>query len=198
MVHTWGEVLFDPVLLVENVEMRVSTVLVSYLRTFGVLCKSARVDATVPVQSARWEGLVDGVFTTVRRDGMADPRIRLSVNLIGAPALTGSVFVFTVNDEFWNGNKREQDGLWALQYHVVRTFPHRLWASLSGAWGWGGKSQVNDVPKDDLKKNALFSVAFGFPAGAKSSGKLVYWRADTQTHVGIEAHNVALAWSVLF
>ena len=70
--------------------------------------------------------------------------------------LTGSVFLFSTNHEFWNGNTLEQDPRWAVQAHVVRTFPKRLWASASGAWGADGQSQVNDVQKDDKRENALF------------------------------------------
>ena len=261
VVLTTGDLLFDPVLRAENVEMDITTVAVSYLRTFGLFGKSARIDAVVPLQSARWQGLVDSVLTTVHRDGMGDPGLRFSINLLGAPALrgaeygqyraarrtntvvgagaslqlplgeyfedkllnlggnryvfrpelgavhtrgpwsfelTGSVFVYTVNNEFWNGNRFEQDALWAVQAHVVRTFPHQLWASLSSAWGAGGRSQVNDVAKNDLKENAVFSASVGFPVHKTGSCKLAYWRTETQTFVGSNTHNILFSYAIRF
>jgi hypothetical protein len=66
-----------------------TTVVASYLRSFGLFGTSARFDAILPYQTGRWEGLLDGVPTTVHREGFDDPRLRLSVNLLGAPALPG-------------------------------------------------------------------------------------------------------------
>ena len=82
---TRGDVFFDPVLLVEDAEVEGHTAGVSFVRTFGIANKSARIDVTVPWHNMRWSGLLDGVPATVSRVGMADPWVRLSVILAGAP-----------------------------------------------------------------------------------------------------------------
>jgi hypothetical protein len=90
---TDGDILFDPVLLIENVTFDLYPLGVGYVRSFELFGKSSRVDVTVPLASGRWRGLLDGEFTEVQRRGFADPRIRFSINLYGAPPLTGKEYV---------------------------------------------------------------------------------------------------------
>jgi len=85
-VATTGDVLFDPVLLVEDAELDGHTVAVSYVRSFAIAKKLARLDVIVPWQNLTWSGLLDGVPATASRIGLADPKVRLSVILAGAPA----------------------------------------------------------------------------------------------------------------
>ncbi len=88
-VRTDGEVLFDPVLQIEDATVSINTVIATYLRSFDWSGKTARVDIRVPYQKATWKGLLDGSPAQAVREGLADPRVRLSVNFIGAPALKG-------------------------------------------------------------------------------------------------------------
>jgi hypothetical protein len=91
-LFTTGELAFDPVLRIEDAEVDMHTGLLTYSRYFGLGARTARIDAIVPVQSGDWDGLVDGEPRSVSRDGLGDPTLRLSVNLIGAPALSGAEF----------------------------------------------------------------------------------------------------------
>ena len=91
-VRSEGDVAFDPVLKVEDATVEVTTALVSVVHAFDLLGKTARFDVRLPQQHARWEGLLDGEPRTVDRRGLADPRLRLSVNLLGSPALSGKEF----------------------------------------------------------------------------------------------------------
>jgi hypothetical protein len=256
-----GDLLFDPVLLVEDAEVDLHILGASYVRTFDLAGRSARVDLLVPWVDARWKGLLDSVPTTVTRDGFADPRLRLSVNLVGAPALarsefagfmkskpvntvvgaalsftvpvgdyledkllnlgqnryvirpqvgvvhtrgrwsyelTGSAFFFTDNDEFWNGNEREQDPIYALQTHLVRVFRPGLWASLSAGYGQGGESQINDVAKDDERSDFLAALSIGFPTASNQGVKLAYILARTREDIGADLDTLAVAWNVRF
>jgi hypothetical protein len=81
-----GDVLFDPVLKVEDAEVSGHVVAVSYVRSFAIGNKLARFDAVVPWQNMRWSGLLDGEPATAERVGLADPVLRISVLLAGAPA----------------------------------------------------------------------------------------------------------------
>lgn len=47
------------------------------------------MEITQAWRDARWSGKLDGMATYVNRHGLADTRLRLSLNLIGAPALAG-------------------------------------------------------------------------------------------------------------
>jgi len=80
-VATRGDVFFDPVLLVENAEVEGHTLIASYVRSFTIAKKSARLDVLVPWQNLKWTGLLDGEPASASRIGLADPWVRLSMIL---------------------------------------------------------------------------------------------------------------------
>lgn len=90
--YTDGDIAFDPLLKIENATFELQTVGLSYIRSFGFLGKSARLDFTLPYKAGRWEGTVDGEFVHLRRRGPGDARARFSVLLYGGPAQTPQEF----------------------------------------------------------------------------------------------------------
>ena len=56
---TKGDIFFDPVLRVEDGTVSIRTAIASYLRSFDLAGKTARVEIRLPFQMARWEGLLD-------------------------------------------------------------------------------------------------------------------------------------------
>ena len=83
--HTSGDLFFDPVLDLENASVEMDTVALSYVRGFSIAGQAARFDSLIPWQTARWEGLLSGAPASTERTGMADPRFRLSILLLGTP-----------------------------------------------------------------------------------------------------------------
>lgn len=259
--NTQGDIFFDPVLRIEDGTVSMHTAVTSYLRSFNLAGKTARFDVRLPFQIAQWEGLLDGEPAMVERDGLGDPRFRLSVNVFGAPALkgkeyrdyravnstntiaglalavtvpigqykkdkllnlggnrfvirpqagivhtrgqwsyelTGSVFFFTDNNEFFNGNRRKQDPLYVLQGHIVRTFDRGIWASLSTGYDWGGQSRLNGEEKDDERSDFLYALSIGMPVSKTSSIKFAFVRARTRVGVGSDSDNIVVAYSRKF
>lgn len=86
-VRTEGDISFDPVLKIEDARFNTTATIFSLLHAFDFLGKSARFDVRLPHMSTRWEGLLDGAPASTGRTGLGDPRLRLSVNFLGAPAL---------------------------------------------------------------------------------------------------------------
>ena len=78
-----GDVSLDPLLEVEGAEVSGHVVGVSYVRSFAIGNKLARIDVAVPWQNMRWSGLLDGTQATADRVGLGDPVVRLSVILAG-------------------------------------------------------------------------------------------------------------------
>ena len=259
--YTEGDLGFDPVLEITDAEVEMQTAVVGFTHVFALADRTARVDVILPVQSGDWDGFVSGVPSSVSRDGLADPFLRLSVNLTGAPALepkefaafraehpvqttlsaavevrlplgeyqedklvnlgqnrfaiapqlgvlhtrgewsyelTGSMHLFTDNDEFFNGNELEQDPLYAGQAHVVKSFGQDWWVSAGVAYSWAGESTINGVAKDDEKSNLLSGTAFGFRASASQSVRFTYVRTDTQNELGSDSDGLAVGWSFRF
>lgn len=91
--YTSGDVLFDPVLELEDVTVASSTGVASWVHAFDVLGTTGRLDVIVPWQHSRWEGLVSGVSDSRTQEGFDDPLVRFSVDLVGAPALSGKEFL---------------------------------------------------------------------------------------------------------
>lgn len=91
-VHTTGDLSFDPVLEIEDAQVTADTVAATYSRSFGWFGQTARVDLILPYQASRWEGLLSGSPASREREGFADPWIRLSVDVVGAPALEEKEF----------------------------------------------------------------------------------------------------------
>ena len=91
-VYTDAFVYFSPFWKIRDTSARINSYAVSAIHTFDLAGKSARVSFLLPFVSGRWEGDVDNQFEVVHRNGFADPRLRLSVNLYGAPALKGTEY----------------------------------------------------------------------------------------------------------
>jgi hypothetical protein len=261
VVYTDGDIALDPVLELEDVTVDVKTAIVSFLHAFDLWGQSARFDARLPYKDARWEGLLAGEPAAAERKGLGDPRVRLSVNFLGAPALngkelqayrashpvntvvgtalavtlpfgeykkdkllnlgenrfvfrpqlgfvhtrghwsyelTGSVFLYTDNDDFFGNNKREQDPLYALQTHLIYTSPQRWWISLGAAHDRGGESSINGDKKDDERRELLYGISAGLPIGSRSSVKLAYVASRSSEDVGKDSDSVAFAFSTRF
>jgi hypothetical protein len=256
--YTQGDIFLDPVLLAEDVTFKIAGAGLGYIRSFGIFGKTARIGVNVPYASGRWEGFVDGVYTSIRRRGFLDPRIRLSVLLYGGPAetpaefakseksntvvgvalaiklplgdyledrlinlgqnrwmirpqlgvthtrkkwtyeLTGSVFIFGDNDDFWGGNRLESDPLYALQGHLIYTFRPGLWASLSTAYGSGLQATINGLPKDNKAANWVTAVSAGFPLSSTQGIKFAWLRFRAQAETGSDQDSLIVGWSMMF
>lgn len=91
-VHSSGGVLFDPSLPFSDVEAKLHALAVSYGRTFDLLGRSALVGAVLPYVWGDVSGNVGEDRREASRSGAGDMRMRLSVNLLGGPALTPGEF----------------------------------------------------------------------------------------------------------
>ena len=92
LAHSTGDIFVDPVLEVEDAEVDMFTAVASYVRSFGLFGRSARFDVTASFGDGRWEGLLEGEPARADRNGLNDPRFRLSVLLYGGPALDPKAF----------------------------------------------------------------------------------------------------------
>ena len=87
-----GEILFDPSLDIGDVEADLTIGITAIGYTFGLAGRQARVLGVFPMA---WGGIDGRIGSTPQHqslNGLVDPRIKLSVALRGAPALTRSEF----------------------------------------------------------------------------------------------------------
>jgi hypothetical protein len=260
-VYAEANILFDPVLRIENVEMEMHTWAIKYIRTFELFQKSARVDVTQGYQEGRWTGLVDGVPSSIKRSGLSDSVLRFAINLYGAPPLegkefaayrakvdvetivgmalvvqlptgdymddklinlgtnrftfrpqfgvvhnrgkwsmelTGAVWLYTDNDDFFNGNKLEQDPYYTIQTHLIYTFRPGFWTAASAGYGYGGESTVSSVEKNDRRENLAWALSFGFPITRQLGVKVIYLSTRTQESIGQDTDSIGGAFSIFW
>ena len=94
---SWGDVLLDKTLPVENLDGTTVGLAPSYARFFDVFGATTRVTATVPVATGSWDA-VDRrnpgvpIDTTVSRTGFGDAVVNATVFLVGAPAMSRAEF----------------------------------------------------------------------------------------------------------
>ncbi len=112
--------------------------------------------------------------------------------------LTGSAAFFTDNDDFWNGNRREQDMIYILQGHLAYTFRPGLWVSCGTGYGFGGESTINGTPKNDPKGNLVTGCSVGMPVTRSIGVKIGYLNSRTQEDTGSDSDTIAIATSMFW
>ena len=117
-------------------------------------------------------------------------------NLTGE--LTGSVFIYADNNDFWKETQLETDPLFALQVHLIYTFRPGLWASFSSGYGWGGEATVNGDAKNNPAGNWLNALSFGFPINRKQGIKIALLTGRSQKPTGADINSLILGYSFLF
>jgi hypothetical protein len=90
--NSQGGVLFDPALPVTDVEANINLTSLAYGRTFGLWGRQGLVTVAVPYAWGDIKGLVYEEARQITRSGLADARVRASLNLIGSPALDRAAF----------------------------------------------------------------------------------------------------------
>lgn len=110
--------------------------------------------------------------------------------------LTGSVFLYTRNPDFFNNTERDQRPTFALQSHLVRQLQKGAWISLGAGYGLGGESIINRQPNGDFRSNLLVSAAYSFMISQRQGLKLSYIRAEALEDIGSNTNNFLLAWFV--
>ena len=91
-VYSQGKLAFDPSLSIADAQFHTHSGAVAYVRSFELLGQSAKFDVIVPYSGLSAHGLVAGQPREREISGLGDPRFRVSMNLLGAPALTVKEF----------------------------------------------------------------------------------------------------------
>jgi hypothetical protein len=88
----WGDLAFDPSAPIEEASATINTTAFAFTRAFSLAGRSANAALVLPIIGGHLEGLVQGEPAETGRFGLGDPRLKLGVNLYGAPAMTPKEF----------------------------------------------------------------------------------------------------------
>jgi Putative MetA-pathway of phenol degradation len=88
----WGDVTFEPSAPLDETSATINTTAFVFTRAFNLGGRSANAGVVVPVIGGHVEGRYLGEFAEVDRFGLGDPRLRVAMNLYGAPSMTPKAF----------------------------------------------------------------------------------------------------------
>jgi hypothetical protein len=256
--YTRADISLDPALLIENAEVKLQTWGGSYVCTFELFDKSARIDLKQAYHKGEWEGILKGAPASVTREGFSDTFVRFAVNLYGAPPLRGKEFAeyrsktntetilgvglvvrlptgeymedklinlgnnrfafrpqiggirswgkwtleamtqvafYTDNDEFFDGNKLEQEPLSITHGNLIYNFKPGLWAGVAAGFDYGGEKTINGIKKNDTKEDIAWALSFAYPITRQYGFKIVYIGSRTQVSTGLDTDSLSVALS---
>jgi hypothetical protein len=107
--------------------------------------------------------------------------------------LSAAATFFTVNDDFFGGNRREQDPLYSTQAHAIYGFAGGSWLSIDATYFAGGRTTFNGVLKADLQQNWRAGATFAIPIDRLNSIKL-YLSSGLSDRTGNSFDLVGIAW----
>lgn len=87
-----GSIVFDPSVPITDVDATVGSGAVGIGHTFGLFGKLTLLSAALPYARGHLTGKVGGVESETRRSGLADARLKFSMNLRGNPAMSPAAF----------------------------------------------------------------------------------------------------------
>jgi hypothetical protein len=91
-LNSWGSLLFDPTVPITDAKANVNGIGLAYGRTFNLAGVQALAVVSMPYAWGSFSGTVVATDTSVTRAGPGDARAKLSVNLIGSPAMSPREF----------------------------------------------------------------------------------------------------------
>jgi len=91
-VYSEGGLSTDPAAPLQDAKLKINTGLFAYARSLDIFGKVGKIDVVLPYSDLSGTALVNGKPAERNVSGLSDPRIRLSVNFIGAPALSPKEF----------------------------------------------------------------------------------------------------------
>jgi len=106
--------------------------------------------------------------------------------------LTGSAWIFTDNDDFFGGNKLEQDPFYTIQGHVVYYFRPSVWISGGFAYGIGQESTIDGENKDDRKQNLVFALSAGYSVTRNFGIKVGYLGTRALVDTGLDFDSIVV------
>jgi hypothetical protein len=92
---------------------------------------------------------------------------------------SAGAWLFTDNDSFFGGKRRQQEPLYLAQAHVGYNFVPGLWLAFNAAYATGGQTTVDGVENQDKQDNSRYGMTLSVPFSRGWSGKIAWSRGFT-------------------
>ena len=153
--------------------------------------------------------VVGASVTVVAPTGQYDPRRLINIGTnrwsfkpevgVSAPLgrwtfeVAGGVWLFTANNNFFGGVRREQRPLASLQANAIYTLRRRMWISGNTSYYTGGRTVANGVTNNDRQGNSRVGATFSLPVSQKQSIKIA-WAKGVTVRFGGKLNTFVVAW----
>jgi hypothetical protein len=128
----------------------------------------------------------------------AKPELGLSKAFdVWTAELNAGATFYTRNDDYIQGNVREQDPLYSVQLHLTRQFGRGMWGAISTTYYEGGRTTLNGVPRDDRLSASRVGLTFSLPLARQYTVKL-YANTGVRARTGTDFDTVGVAWQYLW
>ncbi|MDD5319567.1 MAG: transporter [Methylococcales bacterium] len=107
--------------------------------------------------------------------------------------VAAGVYVFTDNNQPFQGNTLEQDPIYNIQGHLIYSFGSGIWGALDANYYSGGRTTTDHIVADNLQQNWRVGATLAFPLSRHNSIKLngstgVYSRTGSNYDI------IGIAW----
>ncbi len=99
--------------------------------------------------------------------------------------LAGGAWFFADNDDFFGGQRKEQDPVTSAQAHASYTFRRNLWVAADLTYYTGGRTTVDGVKSRDLQESTRVGMTTSIPIHERYSVKLA-WSKGVTTRIGAD------------
>jgi hypothetical protein len=103
------------------------------------------------------------------------------------------VYVFTDNDQPFQGNTLEQSPIYNLQGHLIYSFGSGIWGALDANYYTGGRTATDQIVADNLQQNWRVGATLAFPLSRHNSIK-IYGSTGVYSRTGSNYDIVGIAW----
>jgi hypothetical protein len=104
-----------------------------------------------------------------------------------------SATFFTDNTDFFHDNTLAQAPLYAVQGHLIYSFPSGVWLGLGATWLSGAGTSLNSMDNDNTQTNTRAGVTITVPVNANNSVKF-YGSAGLTSRTGAGFNAVGVTW----
>lgn len=171
--YAQGNILLDAALPVEDLDSRIHTGMVAYVRSIKFFGLSSKMDVILPFVSGAYDGTVDGQEEEAYRSGIGDLRVRFSFNFVGSEAMDLEKFK-EYNPDFVSGvsvqiiaptgsydsdfliNAGSNRWVFKPQWGMAKNFDKWSLEAYLAVWIFGKNSDFLDG--NELTQNPLYTI----------------------------------------
>jgi hypothetical protein len=208
-----GSVLLDPSVPVKDVRVNAHTAILAYARSLDVFGKSGKVDMIVPYSWLSGSAKVQEAERNRHVTGFADPAVRFSVNLYGAPALSleefknyrqdtilGVSFTTTMPLGQYDSEKLANIGTnrWSFKPEVGVSQALGRWTleAIGGVTFYTKNDEflVNHTREQDPIYSLQGHLIYNFPSGIWAALDATYYTGGRTTIDGVKGNDLQSSW----